>query len=142
MMTKTLVTSFLSVLMVNATMIPVLANPVNTLKDDAQSALTQETEYFVVLPEGKELSAQEMEKVEGEVLWKVAAVAAVAALGGVGVNAYQNVQAGRPWHQNWGSSAFAGAGAASCGMATFRGGGLNCGQILGTFWSNRRNLGW
>ncbi|TAE59149.1 MAG: hypothetical protein EAZ76_02245 [Nostocales cyanobacterium] len=36
-----------------------------------KSSLTPEADYFVVLPEGQELSATELEQVEGEVAWFV-----------------------------------------------------------------------
>ena len=102
-----------------------------------KSSLTPEADYFVVLPQGQELSAQELEKVEGE-FWWVAASYVGGAAAGVGVNAYQNIQAGRPWHQNWGSSAAIGAGSVSCAWA--RNGACAGTALRG--WNNRSNMGW
>jgi hypothetical protein len=99
-----------------------------------KSSLTLEADYFVVLPQGQELSAQELEKVEGEVWWIPASGAALA----VGANAYQNVQAGRPWHHNWGSSAAIGAAGTMC---LFAGGNGGC-AVVKPAWDNRRSWRW
>lgn len=109
------------------------------LDKNNKSGLNPEADYFVVLPEGQELSATELEQVEGEAGWFIPATVAGGAALGVGVNAYQNVRAGRPWHHNWGSSAVAGAGAVSCAWT----GGVNlCGTQVKYFWDNRRSRGW
>ena len=42
-----------------------------------KSSLTPEADYFVVLPQGQELSAQELEKVEGEFFWSMVGGAVV-----------------------------------------------------------------
>jgi hypothetical protein len=101
-----------------------------------KSSLTPEADYFVVLPEGQELSAQELEQVEGE-WWKVATVVGGAVLG-VGFNAYENVRDGRSWHQNWGSSAAIGATGGACVWMRGNGG---CASV-GPAFRNRRNMGW
>lgn len=96
----------------------------DALKDDAKSALTQETEYFVVLPEGEELSAQEMEQVEGEVAWFVPGlIGAGTSLAFYGGNCY--------WRRSCtlrGAAWAAGAGAVS---------GYAPGGFVGRFFTNQ-----
>jgi hypothetical protein len=49
-------------------------------KDNDKSTLPQEADYFVVLPEGQELSATEMEQVEGEGIWVSMGIGAASGL--------------------------------------------------------------
>ncbi|MFN6156792.1 MAG: hypothetical protein ACK4YK_20020 [Dolichospermum sp.] len=76
-----------------------------------KSSLTPEADYFVVLPQGQELSAQELEQVEGEVAWWVPG--AVGAAWGAGS---QGVQCWAGWTSRCSASDYAvaaGAGAVS-----------------------------
>ncbi|GEM_PF-5401793 len=102
---------------------------------DLTSDLTSD-DYFVILPEGEHLSDEELEQVEGEAWW----IPVGGAVGGIALNAYQNVRAGQPWYQNWGSSAAIGATAAWCVTS----GGM-CQSMTGAWggtWNSRRSWGW
>ncbi|MFM7372276.1 MAG: hypothetical protein ACKO2Z_31720, partial [Sphaerospermopsis kisseleviana] len=76
-----------------------------------KSSLTPEADYFVVLPEGQELSATELEKVEGEAAWYVPGL--VGAATGAG---WQGIQCWQGWTSRCSASDYAvaaGAGAVS-----------------------------
>lgn len=66
-----------------------------------KSSLTPEADYFVVLPEGQELSAQELEQVEGEAWWTPGLIGAGVGAGIHGVKCWQG------WTSNCGWSDYA-----------------------------------
>ncbi|HEY9700902.1 MAG TPA: hypothetical protein V6C58_00555, partial [Allocoleopsis sp.] len=70
-------------------------------KEQVNQAFNESAGDYVVIPQGKELSSEEMAKVEGEYWW----IPVGGAVGGVAVNGYDNYRNGRPIFQNWGSSA-------------------------------------
>ena len=91
---------------------PASANPI------ANNLLVERASQNLIDLEGIPLSDSESARVAGEAWW-IVAIPVGAALGGVGINAYQNVRNGRPWNQNWASSGAIGATAGVCAVARF-----------------------
>jgi len=74
-----------------------------------KSSLTPEADYFVVLPQGQELSATELEQVEGEVAWWVPGVVGASVGAGIhGVKCWQGWTSNCGW-QDYAWSAGKGA---------------------------------
>jgi hypothetical protein len=67
MKTKTFVTSFITLVMLNASIIPVFANPIIEQESrQNQEISVKEVDLFVVIPQGETLSSKELEQIEGD----------------------------------------------------------------------------
>jgi hypothetical protein len=110
----------LSALTLSATFMTSLAAPVFANTPVEGIAKTQVSTELVEL-DGRVLTDVEATKVEGEAWWLLA-IPAIGAATGVVNNATVNRLQGKPWHQNWGSSAIGGAvgasGTAGCVLTT------------------------
>lgn len=77
-------------------------------KEGVNATFAQSAKEYVVLPQGQELSSEELEKVEGEVYWWVVPAGAGAAVGG-GRQIAVNLASGQKWYNGVGQAAIGGA---------------------------------
>jgi hypothetical protein len=116
---------------------PSVANK-DLTKDNNKSALPQEADYFVVLPEGQELSATEMEKIEGEGIWIPMAIGATKSLVATTIACHRLPGARCGWQQYVGA---AGSGAL-WGVALPIAKAHLAGQVAGQVYNAHRATWW